>query len=319
MEINPSRVWIIMAIGLKDLKIAADTVMRVLSLAGSESLRFILVLDGAAGTKIDNDATPLKQIAQDYSEQVELLYSGAENGLLNLLKSLEVGWNRCFEQASENDFVVKLDPDCIILSNSLFERAQERLRKQGPGMVGNITLNPRGEARSIRKHAIKTFVDALLPVGIRKIGKTKDGRWRYSLSMTRPHYRPAIWQARRFGWIPGESVLGAFRMMNIETLRLIRNQRSYQASIQGSFLGLNREEDLFFSIYTKAVGHNLVELEPAETLLNPKAWFDAFSLNGLDMGQVKLGKYDAIHPAKADPEKCAVRSIFPVQPRNVQN
>jgi hypothetical protein len=194
--------------------------------------------------------------------------------------------------------VIRIDPDLCFVAPGLVEVVRRRMTALGPGIVGAYRIGANGLPRSFVRQRRNLRLD-LLPLGLHK-----DRR---SIRVGRPYWRAYLAPARRHGYAMGEHVLGAFSAMHGDTARALRDAK-FLTGIPEHYRALTVEEDVLLGLGTRAVGHQLIDInaDPA----HPDAWIQFRPPVPLDADQLLQRGVRVVHPLKASPQGDALRAVF---------
>jgi hypothetical protein len=209
--------------------------------------------------------------------EVDLLRNWRRRGFRYLLNSLQRAYRRA-ERCYDAEALLKLDTDALIT---------------GPGLDADIL-------RFVREHPAAGLV------GSRSWPERNDALWKEKLEANLETWGPLMAQAERHGYQRGEAVLGGAYVMTRQCLRAL-GAGGYLARTP---TGPRIAEDVTFSLFSRALGFELVELAGPQQPL-------ALAWRGLTMPPQEImarGK-KAIHSVKFLPPDLRVRGFFAKQRR----
>jgi hypothetical protein len=209
-------------------------------------------------------------------------YNGLIASIFTLLSSIHAT-DRSYR------FVVKMDPDALIIRATFADVVERRFARFGPGMVGAYRRGADGGRRPIStRQQVKILLDAF-PVGLdRGTGKIRLG----SVFYTR--FIPA---ALRSGYALGENVLGGLYCLHAETLRALI-EAGFIRELPQPWKSQLKEEDILISLAVRSVGHALVDIN--DDIDGRVAWLQYQAPLPLSAGEVVDRAIAALHPVKSE-------------------
>ena len=218
-------------------------------------------------------------------------YSGLAVSYFSLLAALAA-------EPTIPELVIRIDPDLCFIAPGLVEIVRRRMTALGPGIVGAYRISANGRPRSFVRQRRNLLLD-LLPLGLHK-----DRR---SVRVGRPYWGAYLARARRHGYTMGEHVLGAFSAVHGDTVRALRDAK-FLTGIPEHYRALTVEEDVLLGLGTRAVGHQLIDInaDPA----HPDTWIQFRPPVPLDADQLLQRGVRVVHPLKATPQGDALRAVF---------
>jgi len=193
------------------------------------------------------------------------------------------------------DFLVKLDPDCLIASTGYAEAVGRLFASAGPGLVGAVTLHPSGGTRDIRRQALDLRLD-LLPIGPAKVNGP--------LRVRRPYWARALRSARANGYVLGTCVQGGGYAIHRETLRELDRRGFWD--MPENYSGRTFQEDTIVAVGITSLGHALHEYADSDMTW----WVQYRPPVPISPEQARSGGYAIVHPLKDDDQGWALRAAL---------
>ena len=291
LALATGRVIFVMAVGPGEGKIAVDSLD---SMAAFEPEAEAWILDDCT---IDGTYDALVRWAADHPRSRVLRnpeprgYRGIARSMFSLLSAIAA-------EPVTPGLVIKIDPDTCVIGPGLVDLIRRRLTADGPGIVGAYRVAANGSAREFRRIRRNMILD-LMPGGLHKD--------RHSIRVGRPFWARYLAAARRNGYEFGEHVLGALSGIHGATLRALSDS-GYFDRIPPRYRALTVEEDVLLGLATKAVGHQLLDInvDPAR----PDVWIQFRPPLPIDAAQLLQQGIRAVHPVKLSPEGETMRAEF---------
>lgn len=249
-----------------------------------------------------DDGTYEKLIAWRRSSPGSHLFQSHErNGFHYLTRSLGYLLSRVISSGNDYDFVLKIDTDTLFVAGGVDHLINERFAACGPGIVGNYRWNAYGEKRDYTRMRSKLHADRVPFVYAHKYRKMRLGR---------AYYRYYLKKAKKNGYVMGENVFAACYAFHIDTVRAW-SKSGFIDMLKSMEPSLVFEDDVLMSIGAKAMGHELIELEPPKNKAMQLAWLEwGMSEPTITAKEVLDNGYCVIHPLKNVEASKDMRAYF---------
>ncbi len=225
-------------------------------------------------------------------------YRGIAGSFFSLLRAVA-------QEPRVPEIVLKVDPDTCIVAPGVVDLVRQRFAAVGPGISGAYRIGASGGRRHFG-HLRRNMLLDLLPIGVHK-----DRR---SLRVGLPFWTRYLRAARRHGYELGEHVLGALSAMHGETVGALR-ESGFLDSLPDDYRALTVEEDVLLGLGTKAVGHQLIDINTDP--LDPRVWIQFRPPVPHDADALVERGILAVHPVKATPDGERMRAAFRARRREV--
>jgi hypothetical protein len=198
------------------------------------------------------------------------------------------------ESGTTPEFVVKIDPDAVLLKRGLVEAFQAKFATLGPGLCGVYKIGADGGLRDTRMHFRDILMDSL-PIGL---GHDRAIRWKLIF------YFKHLIRALRHGYAIGENIQGGTMALHGRTLAALAE--SGFLAVPTRYIGRLRFEDILLALGAKSVGHGLHSINdhPDKVV----AWVRPGRLHGFTADELLDKGYFVVHPIKK--QDASLREAF---------
>jgi hypothetical protein len=292
--------------------VAAERVIFVMVVGPGEGRIATDSLDSIAAFEPDAEAWVLDDCTSDGTYDTLARWSGAHRrsrilrnpeprGYRGIARSAFFMLSTIAAESIAPGLVIKIDPDTCIIGPGLVDLMRRRMASTGPGIVGAYRIAANGAARAFGRIRRNMLLD-LIPVGLHKDRNT--------IRFGRPFWAPYLNRARQHGYQFGEHVLGGLSGIHGTTLRALQ-EAGFLDALPDDYRALTVEEDVLLGLGTKAVGHQLTDInvDPA----HPDVWIQFRPPVPIDADQLLQRGVRAVHPVKLSPEGEAMRAEFRIR------